>query len=91
MALLQDLFPERLISRFGDLTWPSHSPDLTAPDYFWWGYMKEKVFANRLHTIEELKTAIHREIRTMDAFPRRLQQCMHVGGGHLTDVIFRKR
>jgi hypothetical protein len=27
----------------------------------------------------------------MDAFPRRLQQCIHVGGGHLTDVIFKKR
>jgi hypothetical protein len=83
------LFPNRLISRFGDLTWPSLSPDLTAPD-----------FANRLHTIEELKTAIRHEIRAiqrdmlqrvMDAFPRRLQQCIHVGGGHLTDVIFKKR
>jgi hypothetical protein len=62
--------------------------------------LKEKVFANRLHTIEELKTAIRREIhaiprdmlqRVMDAFPRRLQQCVHAGGGHLTDVIFKKR
>jgi hypothetical protein len=63
------LFPNRLISRFGDLTWPSRSPGLTAPDYFLWGYLKEKVFANRLHTIEELKTAIHREIR---AIPRHM-------------------
>jgi hypothetical protein len=62
--------------------------------------LKEKVFANRLHTIGELKTAIRREIcaiprdmlqRFMDAFPRRLQQCIHAGGGHLTDVIFKKR
>jgi hypothetical protein len=61
--------------------------------------MKEKVFANRLHTIEELKTAIRRKIRAnprdmlqriMDAFPRHLQQCIHAGGGHLTDVIFKK-
>lgn len=36
-AVLRGLFPNRLISRFGDLTWPSHSPDLTAPDYFLWG------------------------------------------------------
>jgi hypothetical protein len=27
----------------------------------------------------------------MDAFPRRLQQCIHAGGGRLTDVIFKKR
>jgi hypothetical protein len=96
MALLRDLFPNRLISRFSDLTWPSRSPDLTAPVYFLWGYLKEKVFANRLHTIEELKTAIRREIprdmlqRVMDAFPRRLQQCILAGGGHLTNVIFKK-
>jgi hypothetical protein len=99
MALLQDLFPTCLISHFGDLTWPSRSTDLTAPDYFLWGYLKEKVFANRLHTIEELKTAIRCEICAiprdmlrcvMDAFPRCLQQCIHVGKGHLTDVIFKK-
>jgi hypothetical protein len=98
MALLRDLFPNRLISCFGDLTWPSCSPDLTAPDYFLWGYLKEKVFANRLHTIDELKTVIHHEIHAiprdmlqcvMDAFMRRLQQCIHVAGGHLTDVIFK--
>jgi hypothetical protein len=62
--------------------------------------LKEKVFANRLHTIEELKTAIRREIRAiprdmlqrvMDAFPRPLQQCIHAGGGHLTYVIFKNR
>jgi hypothetical protein len=94
------VFPNSLISRFGVLTWPSRSPDLTAPDYFLWGYLKKKVFANRLHTIEELKTAILSEIRAiprdilqrvMDAFPRRLQQCIHAGGRRLTDVIFKKR
>jgi hypothetical protein len=62
--------------------------------------LKEKVFANRLHTTEELKTAIRRGNlaiprgmlqRVMDAFPRRLQQCIHAGGGRLTDVIFKKR
>jgi hypothetical protein len=94
------LFPNRLISRFGDLTWPSRSPVLTAPDYFLWGYLKEKVFVYCLHTIEELKTEIRRDIRSiprdmlqrvMDAFPRRLQQYIHAGGIHLTDVIFKKR
>ena len=81
MTLLRELFPNRLISRFGDLTFPSRSPDLTAPDYFLWGYLKERIFSRRLHSIDELKMAIRREIRAipqamvrrvMNSFPRRL-------------------
>ena len=33
--ILKDLFPGRLISRFGDLHWLARSPDLTAPDIFY--------------------------------------------------------
>ena len=98
LAVLRDLFPNQLISRFGDLTLPSRSPDLTAPDYFLWGYLKEKVYTHRLQTLQELKNTIRREIhaiprdmirRVMEAFPRRLQQCIDANGGHLTDVIFK--
>lgn len=38
MQILKDIFPGRLISRNGDLHWPPRSPDLTAPDYFLWGF-----------------------------------------------------
>jgi len=31
------LFPQRAISRFGDVPWPPRSPDLTAPDFFFCG------------------------------------------------------
>jgi hypothetical protein len=34
MACLRQLFPGRLISRYGDLPWPPRSPDLAAPDCF---------------------------------------------------------
>ena len=34
IQILKDPFPGRLISRFGDLHWPTRSPDLTAPDFF---------------------------------------------------------
>jgi hypothetical protein len=45
----------RIISRFGDISWPPRTPDLSAPDFFLWGQLKEKVFAHPFHTIEELK------------------------------------
>jgi len=34
IAAFRRLFPQRVISRFGDVPWPSRSPDLTAPDFF---------------------------------------------------------
>ena len=34
IAMLRRLFPQRVISRFGDVPWPPRSPDLTAPDFF---------------------------------------------------------
>jgi hypothetical protein len=42
------LFPGRLISRFGDITWPAPSPDIPVPAYFLWGYVKNKVYENIL-------------------------------------------
>lgn len=41
---------------------PPHSPDLTAPDFLLWGYIKSIVYINRLQTLEDLKTTIREEI-----------------------------
>ena len=40
VATFRRLFPQRVISRFGEVLWPPRSPDLTAPDFFLWGYLK---------------------------------------------------
>ena len=34
MNTLHAAFPGRLLSRFGDIQWPSNSPDFTAADFF---------------------------------------------------------
>ena len=34
MNTLRSAFPGRLPSRFGDIQWPSNSPDFTAADFF---------------------------------------------------------
>ncbi|EFN63948.1 hypothetical protein EAG_14216, partial [Camponotus floridanus] len=41
LALLQEKFPGRVISRFGNVNWPSRSCDLTPLDFFLWGYAKD--------------------------------------------------
>jgi hypothetical protein len=52
-----------VISRFGDIVWPPRSPDLTAPDFFLWGYLKSKVYANKPNNLGDLKAAIRHEIQ----------------------------
>ena len=47
-----------VISRFGDITWPAWSPDLTVPDFFLWGFLKDRVYRRRIVTIQEIKQAI---------------------------------
>lgn len=88
-----------LISRLGDIPWPARSPDLTPPDFFLWGYLKQRVYVNRPATIEDLKQAIRNEIAAIDEdllrrvfqnFEVRLRQCVVQEGGHLTDLIFKK-
>ncbi|KAJ4445946.1 hypothetical protein ANN_12632 [Periplaneta americana] len=98
MNTLRAAFLGRLISRLGDIQWPSVSPDLNAPDFFLWGYLKSKIYGRILHDIEDLKTAIREEIanitpetlrRVMAGMQGRLQQCIDANGGHLKEIIFK--
>jgi hypothetical protein len=43
MAAVTNLFPNHVISRYGDITWPARSPDLSACDFFLWGYLKSRL------------------------------------------------
>jgi hypothetical protein len=49
------MFPQHVISRGGDVPRPALSPDLSGCDYFWWGYLKSKVFISKHRPNEELK------------------------------------
>lgn len=97
MALLRDIFGERIISRSSNFNWPPRSPDLTAPDCFLWGYLKGKVYVNKPRTIEELKTNIRDEInnitpevlrKVMENVLERAHLCEAENGHHLRDIIF---
>ena len=97
MAVVREMFGT-VISRFGDIAWPAPSPDLTVPDFFLRGSLKDRVFQWRIMTIQEQKQAIVDEVADIDEdlrsrvygnFQRRLQLCTDVNGGHLP-VICRK-
>lgn len=55
MVYLSHYFQERIISTG---RWSPRSPDLTPLDSFMFGYLKNVVYANRLHTVEELQDSI---------------------------------
>jgi hypothetical protein len=56
MPAVRNLFPNHVISRYRDITWPVRSPDHSACDFFLLGYLKSQVFkAPAPHTVQELK------------------------------------
>ncbi|GFW79177.1 transposable element Tc3 transposase [Trichonephila clavipes] len=63
--LLKDTFGDRLNSRFGPVNWPPRSCDLTALDYFLWGYVKSLVYADKPQTLDHLEDNIRRVIADM--------------------------
>lgn len=98
MDCLKKLFCNRIISRNSPIVWPSRSPDLSACDYFLWGYLKSKVYENKPKDLEELKTAIKYHSgaipttmleKVFDNFVLRMRNCCENHGHHLNDVIFK--
>ena len=97
MTILREAFPGKVISRSGDVSWPPRSPDLTPPDFFLWGYLKERVYINKPNTLSELKVNITEEIKritpcvlekVMESTVKRMRTCLDSNGQHLKDVIF---
>ena len=97
MQLLTAMFQNRKISRHSDFEWPPHSSDLTAPDFWLWGYLKDKVYVNKPRTIQELKANIQQKILSlqppmlrivMENSLERAQLCEAKNGGYIRDIIF---
>jgi hypothetical protein len=97
MALLSEKFPGRIISRNSEVNWPPRSCDLTPLDFFLWGFLKSKVYANKPTTIQQLKDAITHHIglieeqmcrSVIDNLDKRLEVCRRSQGQHLADILF---
>ena len=53
--LLQELFPISWIVKYGPYHWLARSPDLTPPDFFLWGFIKDEVLETPVTNITQLK------------------------------------
>ena len=65
MTVVRQMFPQHVVSRFGDVPWPPRSPDLSACNFFLWGYLKSKVYVRKPRTVDDLKVSIPKETATV--------------------------
>ena len=50
LDVLRPVFEDRIISRRADVFWPHRSWDLTPLDYYFWGAVKDKCYAEKPET-----------------------------------------
>ena len=93
---LNDLFPNRWIRRGGPVAWPARSPDLTSPDFYLWGYLKNVVYQEQPTDRENMKDRIRTACRaiprqvllnTVNEFQRRVAACLQVNGGNCKQLL----
>jgi hypothetical protein len=88
MARLEAYFGERVISAG---LWPPRSPDLSPPDFFLWGFLKDRVYRGNPQTLEELRQSILKNVTAISpvmlksvsqSMSSRMQMCIAVNGDH---------
>ena len=92
---LDQRFSQRLVNRRRDPERSPHSLDLDPPDFFVWGYLRNRVYDNNPKTILELKQAISQNIRVtikqecirvIYNFSHCLQVCLQQKEGQLLQI-----
>ena len=97
LDVLRPVFEDRIISHSADVVWPTRSCDLTPLDYYLWGAVKDKCYADKSETIDALKGNIREVIREIQLHIidnvlkygwDSVSYCMASRGIHLNDIIF---
>ena len=66
-AWLDGKLEDRWMGRVGPIPWPARSPDPSPLDFWLWSYLKNKVYANAVTTLDELRQAITDEMQAIPA------------------------
>ena len=97
LDVLRPVFKDRTISSRADVVWPPRSYDLTPLDYYLWGAVKDKCYADKPETIDALKDSVREaigeiQLHTIDNelknWTNRVGYCMASRGSHLNEIIF---
>lgn len=93
MQYLRQKFGERLISKN---LWPPRCPVMAPPGFFLFGHLKQQVFQNHPHTLDELRDSITNAIGSITVetlnnvfrnMRRRVQLCLDHQGGHFEQFL----
>jgi hypothetical protein len=93
VELTESFFPNRVIS---EGLWPPKSSDLTSPNFFLWGLLKDRVYANKPHTSQDLKDNILAEMRNITGetlcrvtanMQTRAEACLLENSGHFQCLL----
>jgi hypothetical protein len=93
MQMLSEFFGGYIISRN---LWPPRFPDLSPPDFYLWGFLKENVYKNNPHILKELKQNTELYISNVTAdtlhqvasnMRKRMNACIAKCGGHFQHLI----
>ncbi|GBL77128.1 hypothetical protein AVEN_12763-1 [Araneus ventricosus] len=62
---LDTTFSDRWIGCGGPVAWPPRSPDLTPLDFFFWGYVRYKIYSREIRDVEDIRASIIAAIATV--------------------------
>ena len=80
----------RWIGRRGAIEWPARSPDLTPCDFFLWGYLKNKVYGQRIRDIHHLKERITHFVNELNTDKELLRRVCRSVAARIEDCIAAK-
>jgi hypothetical protein len=87
-----------VVSLHGEFSWPAISPDLSAYNYIFWGYLRAKMYTTRPRTIDDLKIVVRKQISAIPENMARqalgtlragLEECVCNDGQHLSDALLK--
>ena len=97
LYVLRPVFEDRIISCRADVLWPPRSCDLTPLDYYLWGAVKDKCYADKPEKIDALKDNIRKAIdeiqlptidNVLKNWTDRVGYCMASRDSHFNEIIF---
>lgn len=94
---LDQTYPQRWIGRLGPILWPPRSPDLNPLDFFYWGCIKEKVYAKPINNVNQLRHRINEAAQQINvagsarrikrSFLKRFRACIRLGGRQFEHIL----
>ena len=97
LDVLCPVFEDSIISRSADVVWPSRSCNWTPLDYYLWGAVKDKCYADKPKTTQALRDDICEaigeiQLHTIDnvlkSWIDRVGYCLASRGSHSNKIIF---